>query len=775
VLAFAAGLLLPRAPAAQPVRGRVLEGMSLRERGSLREIVIRFSVPIRVLRHSPSERGEVLEISVEPLQVGSADLLAFQRSESLAPPRDSDLPLREVRYRGDQPGRPVLELRFARAVRFQVRSGDDFRSVVIALRRDDVAGYAVQLGSPPAPGAPPLPDLPALRGRRVYVATVEEGGRSWQRLRLGFFRELSEAEAAAAQLDAAFPGAFVVEVTRREIQLSEQSALAPGAGPAPAAAPDQVNELMDEAQRAMTGGEHAKAILIYTKVLSMPESPQSPQAQELLGLARERSGQLAHAKAEYEEYLRRYPEGEAAPRVRQRLAALITAREPAREPREPEAERPEPESLTRFESFGSAFASYRRESLVMQQDSQDDQDVLADSSLFTDLFFDSRLSGERYTARTQLSGGYYYDFLGSDASGIHLSSAFVEGNATSLGLSASLGRRSLSTGGVLGRYDGGRVVKRIGTRWEAALVSGFPVDSPTEYQVDTDRYFAGASLERERLFDVLDAEIFAIHQMVGDTIDRSAVGAELRYVQGSRSLFAYLDYDVYFTSLNIAQLSGNLQVTEHGFLHLLADYRNAPILTTSNALQGQLVSSLDDLAGLLSSSELQGLAEDRTARSLYLNLGGSYNLRENLQLAADANASHLSGTDESGGVPAFTGTGFEYSYTTQLIANGLLRRGDVSILGLRYLDGSAYDAPGLTLSSRQPLSENLRIEPRVLTEYRFRKSGVSDELLLRPGLAFEYRRWKIDLDLEGGTEWLRRTTDDDELGWYALVGLRMDY
>jgi hypothetical protein len=773
--------LLPGSGAAQPVRGRVLEGLSVRSRGARWEIEIRFSVPIRVLRHAPRERGDFLQVFVEPLQVGSADVGAFQRGESLLPPRGSDAPLTEVRYRGDEPGRPLLELRFAREVRFDVRGGDDFRSVVIAVRRDDVAGYAVQLGSPPEQGpVPPLPDLPALRGRRVYVATISEGGRTWQRLRLGFFSERSEAEAAAAQLDAAFPGALVVEVTRREIQRSEQSALTPAPAPPPggeappAGVPDRTAELMDEARRAMTGGEYSKAILIYTKVLSLPESPHSAEAQELLGLARERSGQLAHAKAEYEEYLRRYPEGEAAARVRQRLAALITARAPERE-RLPEEGEAEPAARPQLDTFGSLFASYRRESLFLEEEDDQTEDVLADSSLFTDLFLESRLSGERYSARTQLSGGYFYDFLGSGSNGVHLASAFLEGNATEIGLSGSLGRRSQSTGGVLGRFDGGRVSKRLGTRWETSLYSGFPVDSPTEYEVDTDRYFLGGSLQREHIFEVLDAEVFAIHQMVGDSTDRSAVGAELRYVQGGRSLFAYLDYDVYFTSLNIAQLSGNAQVTQRGFVHLLADYRNAPILTTSNALQGQLVGSFGDLDELFSSSELQALAEDRTAQSLFLNLGGSYSLRENLQLAADANASHLSGTDESAGVPAFDGTGFEYSYSTQVIANSLLRSGDVGIAGLRYLDGSAYDAAALSLSSRQPLSESLRAEPRFLTEYRFRKSGIGDELLLRPGLGFEYRRWKLDLDLEGGAEWLRREGDSDELGWYGLVGVRLDY
>ena len=47
------------------------------------------------------------------------------------------------------------------------------------------------------------------------------------------------------------------------------------------------------------------------------------EAQELLAIAREKNGQLAHAKAEYERYLALYSETEGAARVKQRLAALL--------------------------------------------------------------------------------------------------------------------------------------------------------------------------------------------------------------------------------------------------------------------------------------------------------------------------------------------------------------------------------------------------------------------------------------------------------------------
>ena len=50
----------------------------------------------------------------------------------------------------------------------------------------------------------------------------------------------------------------------------------------------------------------------------------------MLGIARERNGQMAHAKAEYEEYLRRYPEGPAADRIRSRLKAIRQSTAPGR-------------------------------------------------------------------------------------------------------------------------------------------------------------------------------------------------------------------------------------------------------------------------------------------------------------------------------------------------------------------------------------------------------------------------------------------------------------
>src|SRR5438105_12934079 len=101
-------------------------------------------------------------------------------------------------------------------------------------------------------------------------------------------------------------------------------------GSDPALPSEELKRLMAAARTAMDRHEYPTAIALLTKLQRQPEFPDRARAQELLGLARERSGQLAHAKAEYEEYLRGYPHGEAAERVAFRLKLLRAAGAKAR-------------------------------------------------------------------------------------------------------------------------------------------------------------------------------------------------------------------------------------------------------------------------------------------------------------------------------------------------------------------------------------------------------------------------------------------------------------
>ena len=67
--------------------------------------------------------------------------------------------------------------------------------------------------------------------------------------------------------------------------------------------PQDVDRTFKKAREAFRRKDYATAIPLLTQLMEQPEFPQRAEALEMLGLARERSGQLAHAKAEYEDVL----------------------------------------------------------------------------------------------------------------------------------------------------------------------------------------------------------------------------------------------------------------------------------------------------------------------------------------------------------------------------------------------------------------------------------------------------------------------------------------
>ena len=403
--------------------------------------------------------------------------------------------------------------------------------------------------------------------------------------------------------------------------------------------------------------------------------------------------------------------------------------------------------------------------------------MLADSSLFTDLHVDSRLRLDAYTLRSQFSGGYRHEFLDGGSGETRTSSLFLEAEDHLRGLTGSIGRRSLSTAGVLGRFDGIRLTYDITSRWKLGALGGFPVDSPRQSSIETHRYLAGISLDVAKIAESIDAQVYAIGQMEDGITDRAAVGCELRYFQPGRFLAVFVDYDVYFTDLNLAQIVGNWQVTPSTLLTTYLDYRLVPTLTTRNALQGQGVDEVDDLLDLFPNDEIKDLARDRTSRSTTLNFGVSHDLSDHLQIAADFSAMDFSGTRASGGIDEIDGTGFEFSYFSQLIWNGLVKPGGIGILGFRFFDGSVYDSATATLDARYPITRALRANPSVRADYRMH-DDLGDVFTLMPTLGFDYRFWKLNFDAEFGIEWrlpVDSDRDDEWWGYFMMFGVRYDY
>ena len=339
------------------------------------------------------------------------------------------------------------------------------------------------------------------------------------------------------------------------------------------------------------------------------------------------------------------------------------------------------------------------------------------------------------------------------------------------GLSATLGRQTRSSGGVLGRFDGLLAGYEPIEGIALNAVGGFPVDSSQLELPDFDRYFYGASVDATRLFGWLDAPLFASEQRSSGYADRRAVGGELRFVQPGRFASAYVDYDLMFGSLNIAQLTANWNVTSATFLHLLVDHRNSPILTLTSGLISQPETELGQLAERLTMEEIRELAEDSTARATMLNFGASHRITDRVQLSGDFTMNRFSQIE---GFESLGGDGFEYTYATQVLATDLIRPGDAATGALRFFDGNAFRAVTAAFDLRWPLLRGLRVNPRLRVETRW-GSEANRLTTLRPSIRADLRVWKLVFDLDCGVEWRTPKRDDGRWGYHAIVGARYDF
>lgn len=812
--------LCPPAANAQPARGKILRGLEFGGAGSDVEMRVRFGVPVRYVRHSPASVGDLVTVQLTLLTRAPADAVAGRGREALRPRARAAGPVEEVVFDGGGRLGAVLEIRFGRRVAFDVRQDDDLRSLRVTFsnphpppapvepvsgalpdapaRAESVAAerppdlpptteghLAVQIWAGPKGAAPPsVPAKLLPPGRRVYGVPFRREGAPWLRLRVGFFASPGEAERARHSLADVFSGAWVVEAGRSDRLAFEAEAPsrepkarvlpAPGriaeAGVTVSSGSPDVAAWVEEARTALTRAELDRAIGLLSKALDAPEGPHSAAARELLGVARERKGQLAHARAEYETYLDRYPDGPGAERVRQRLGAMLTARSG---PEEALRRSQRGGEAFDIDTFGSVYLSYRRGSRRADGFGR----IFSESSVFSDLFAGVRAQTPRFQLYGELSGSYLHGFGADDESELRTSTLFVEARELEGPLSGGLGRLPGNTAGVIGRYDGIQASFRLNPTWTISAVAGFPADPFESNGIETDRRFGGVSLDATGLLPGLDGQVYTIHQQLSGETDRSAVGGEFRYVREGVFVAGLLDYDLHFGELGQAFLVAGWQSTASTHLNLLLDQRYLPVLTTRNALIGQPEGSLAELRRRLSGSEIDRLAEDRTARARTATLGLTHHLGERLQLALDVSAADFEGTPPSGGVAGFPGTGWQFSYSAQLIATDLVRNGDISTLGLRYLDSRSFDEAGLLLSWRGAVTGRVRLNPFVeLTRARLRDREIVYGL--EPGLRIDWWLGPFSVDLEASYEWLdgeRFAGAENESGYSAVLGLRYDF
>lgn len=681
---------------AETIRDQVLGDLNVSQSEQNVVVKVSFNFPVRYLNHNPLDYGREVNIQLEPIITNPENKIGLMHRESLPAPPGNPAGLVRVQYEGNDLFKPTIRVVLNKARKYQVKQGDDFRSLVILL---------------------PLPS-----------AGSGTGG--------------------------------MVDSTQKTAGMQEPVKLTK----------ERQDSLLAEGEKMMVAKEYMRAILIYTRLLDSSDPEVTELAQFQLATAQELKGHLAHARAEYKNYLMAYPEGKNVNLVRKRLSALMENIQGESGDISEVAD-----GQWRHEYYGGLSVRYERdESLYENQENIENY-----SSLITGFDATWRSRNSKFETEAVAIGSYELSFLDTNDDETRVNRLYINLENTTGTINGRLGRQSSSKGGVLTRFDGAGFGYRITDKIRVNLVGGFPVNLPYD-DLETDKYFYGVNFDLGRFADHWDVNTYFIDQISDDVDDRRAIGGEVRFVGQQGSLYSLLDYDILYDELSVFLLSGNYLLPNNKTrINIMYDFRGVPILSSSNALIGQISPSLGELEETVGEDELRKLAEDRTLDSKFATVGISQPLTETLQIAGDISWAKIDGAPASGGVEAFESTGDEFYYSLQFLGNSLVRTGDFASAGIRYGDTMLRDYYTFSVNYRYPFSDIFRISPRMKIEYRDNKVLAGEQWRFIPGLRLEYtlgKDWRLEIDSEYRYADQRLEGMADAKDGYSLsLGFRWDF
>ena len=669
----------------------------------------------------------------------------------------------------------------------------------------------------PAARAP----LPAsLSNYRLYVTKTRDKKKTLYQLKLGFFENEKDVYAAHKKMQEVYPGTKVIRVSLTEqnnsIQtaLSAPTALPPVAAPAPKVSPDAAVKapvptptlpaavpeitpsaatapatsydrdafaLLDKSRAALARGDNNVAIATLDQLLRLPPNRYSQDAQELIGLARQRAGETVAARKEYELYLRLYPTGEGSDRVRQRIATLdatISTTPPAAlktvKPRT-EAQSTIVGNFSQFYYHGASKLDSTTLTPTANAQNQPSLTQTDQSSLVTSLNFTHRYRSEDYDNRLVIRDTFTKNYLKGQEDTNRPSAIYYELKDRKLDYSARVGRQPGGSSGVLGRFDGVLGGYNLSPKWRLNAVGGIP----TDISYDSHLRFLGTGIDIGPFAEHWGGSLYTIEQKVDDVTDRRAVGSEIRYFSPVFTLYGLFDYDMEFKTSNIAMVQSNWTAASGTSAHVLLDRRKTPSLSLTNALFGETNTSIKSQLQTKTYEQLKQQALNLTSTTNLYSAGVSQPLSTRWQAGFDVQSAHTSSTVGSVNQPAQPDTGTIYTYTGNLIGTGIFTSRDVNVISVSHIKATTYDGNSYSLTNRLLWGASWSLDT-TLSWYSQHDSSTNADLdrfsySLKPSY-----KWKqnITLEAEAGEEHTTNKgllTEDTTRRRYWSLGYRWDF
>jgi len=563
-------------------------------------------------------------------------------------------------------------------------------------------------------------------------------------------------------------------------------------------------DLLTAARVAMKAEDYESATIIFNRILNLPPNDYSQEAQEMVGLAREKDGELVKAKAEYELYLKLYPNSEGAARIKQRLTALGAVRDVLAVGKPKTVEGREIRQSSIFGSLSQYYYGSNTNSTITDETTgnKSKTHTLDQSALITSFDVTGRYRYNQFDNKIVFRDAQTHNFpSGHRFTDINnVSAAYIDHENRDIGYLVRLGRQPGSSQGIFGRFDG--VFARYGLtpQWRVTAVAGMP-DDGSHNHVLTDRHFYGAAIEFGPIKESWSGNVYAIQEVADNVVDRRAIGTEMRYFSSSTSWFGLLDYDTIYSQVNIAMLQGNWTTASGYNFNVLLDHRKSPPLQAMTALQasgaiqaitGTFVQSVNDLtkAGL-SHGDIYAFVRGLTPDTDLALIGVTRQITPRWQLGGDI---HVNRTSSTRGVPASLmndkiasqpSSGNIYTYSMQAIGSDTIFDKDTSVISGSYISDPHYDGENLSYSNLAVFRERWRVDTTIQL-YHDKHDGSALGQGIRtfkvtPTLRVGYR-WKDNMTLETeiGVEATHQDAQvqnikTDTLRKFMFVGYRWDF
>lgn len=740
------------------------------------DIVIRFSQKILYQRYAPLIDGKELRIFIRLTDPTiSESNLDQEVAHSFKTDRVPDV---TVIYPELING---MLVRFSQSTQYSVRPGADGQSIVIAVpllpapiapkgvistsvpSASDKAA-AVAVAASPAPATPPTPPV-----AQTKAATESHP---------------TETVAAAGKEETA-PSAVPQTMSSAEIEAHAKT-------------------FLDQAHKAMEEKDAATAINRLNRVLSMPTNAQTENAQALIGEAREMNGEIAKARAEYQLYLKLFPAGSKAERVRTRLAAL---------PKDSAQSRTASRAAQKFTGpaqwtyNGSVSSYYYRgnsqiETLVPPPPGQlvfnrDTLSLVDQDSWINSVNLNARRRDGSTDTRIVVRDTDNHNYLSPMYSYNRLYSAYVDHTNIEYGYNVRFGRQNPTGMGVLDRFDGIQGGYFLNPDWKVNGVIGEAVEYGSPYK----KKFYGASVDLLPQTSRPGVSIYAIQQTLDGLENRRAVGSEMRYFDGGASAYGMLDYDVLYKGINIALIQGNYLSSGGDNYYFVLDHRKAPTLSLTTALLAFPGMTLSDMINYQGIDQVRLQVNALSATSDMLAIGVTHPLTERWQLGVDYRLSSISSTRDVMAVLPLAvigtclgtidtvnnncivdtasqqGSGLNHVVTFQAIGTNLFATNAVGAANLSLIKAPTYSGEASSLDYVFPFWDQFRLDTN-LRYYNQKDDSDNKQDRLSYSLRLS-RQWRANFFLEGevGREISNSSgiiRNDHSVRNYIYVGVRGD-